>query len=114
MLMYYNEHVTRIKFYRKSNLLDLGPICFQLVYVISPGYFFKGCALPPALLFHIYIQSPYINIFHTYIRSYMYVYMGIHMDFHYHGLVKPVPQQHNLHLSYRGMLAMSNRARHRL
>ena len=113
MLMYYNEHIIRIKVYWKSNLLDL---CFQLVYVISSGYVILLKVVPcPLPSYFTYISNSHTLIYSIpiYILICM-LYMGIHMDFHYHGLVKPVPQQHSLHLSYHVMLAISNHTRHKL
>ena len=55
MLMYYNERIMRLKVYWKSNL---PPSWTQLVltsfrHVPWLYHSFKGCALPPSLLFHL-------------------------------------------------------------
>ena len=53
MLMYYNEHIMKLKGYWKWTL---PPSCTQLVLTSFPHvlwlcHSFKGCALPPSLLF---------------------------------------------------------------
>ena len=52
MLVYYNEHVMRLKVSWKSNL----PPSWTRLVVMSLSYpiaisFFKGCVLPPSFLF---------------------------------------------------------------
>ena len=59
MLRYYSEHIMRLKVYWRSNLL---PSWTQLVlvsfhHVLRLCHSFKGCALPPSLLFHFHQQG---------------------------------------------------------